>query len=136
MKKPSSTTLRPADENDVVFANVEEDIRDRVVLDANGEEVGKVEDLLVDNSEKRVRFLRVESGGFLGIGNSTFIIPVDAITRIEDDTVHIDRTRSVVAESPAYVPELENQAYLDRVYEYYGYTPYWDPGYVYPRLPA
>lgn len=135
MEVPTSAALRPLSETDTVLANFEDDIRDRTVLDASGEEIGTVDDLLIDNSEQRVRFLRVESGGFLGIGATTFLIPVDAITQVDDDAIHIDRTRNIVADAPVYDPELVDQTYLDQVYNYYGYTPYWGPGYVYPRLP-
>lgn len=135
MEVPTSAALRPLSETDTVLANFEDDIRDRTVLDASGEEIGNVDDVLIDNSEQRVRFLRVESGGFLGIGATTFLIPVDAITQVDDDAIHIDRTRNIVADAPVYDPELVDQTYLDQVYNYYGYTPYWGPGYVYPRLP-
>jgi len=40
--------------------------RGRTVVDRHRDEVGRVEDLLVDERENRVRFLRVGEGGFLG----------------------------------------------------------------------
>lgn len=113
-----------------------EDIRNRKVVDAAGEEIGKVEGLLIDNVEEKVRFLQIASGGFLGLGKSTVLVPVEAITRISDDIVYIDQTREHIAGAPTYAPELVNDLYYEGLYGYYGYAPYWSLGYTYPPFPS
>jgi hypothetical protein len=60
------------------------------------------------------------------------MIPIEAIT---DDTVRIDQTRRHVEDAPRYDPQLERERYWSDVYAYYGYAPYWGPGYVYPARP-
>ena len=60
----------------------------------------------IGGTERRVRFLDVASGGFLGIGQDMTLIPVDAITAITEDEVRIGQTRENVADAPAYDPEL------------------------------
>ncbi len=112
------------------------DVRGRHVRDKDGEDVGKVEDLLIDSAEDKVRFLLVASGGFLGLGKEKSFIPVDAITRITDDEVRLDQTRDRVAGAPSYDPELVDQRpFHEDVYGHYGYTPYWGAGYAYPGFP-
>ena len=112
------------------------DVRGRDVKDKNGEDLGKVEDLLVDEQESKVRFLVIASGGFLGIGKDKAFLPVDAITQILDDEVRVDQTREHVSGAPPYDPELVyEQPYFDEVYGYYGYVPYWGSGYTYPIYP-
>ena len=69
-------------DTELTIANPAEDIRDRTVVDRDGEDIGEVEDLLIDAHEKRVRLLEVASGGFLGLGKTKFLLPVEAITRI------------------------------------------------------
>jgi len=114
----------------------DEDIRRYSVKDKHGADIGKVHDLLVDLRENKVRFLVVESGGFLGIGETKSFIPVDAISRITKDEVHIDQNREQVADAPPYDPGLvNNRTYHENIYGYYGYAPYWTGGYVYPGLP-
>jgi sporulation protein YlmC with PRC-barrel domain len=109
------------------------DIRGRKVKDKDGKDLGKVHDLLIDDDEGKVRFLLVEHGGFLGIGETTSFIPVDAITRIAEDEVFINHTRDHVAGAPAYDPALINdRVYHEGIYSYYGYAPYWGAGYAYP----
>ncbi len=122
-------------DSDLTVADPAEDIRGRAIVDRAGEEIGKVEDLLIDDREAKVRFLLAGSGGFLGIGETKFMIPVDAITRIADDTVYINQTRERVAGGPRYDPELADETYFNDVYGYYGYSPYWAPGYAYPAYP-
>ncbi|MFE3850527.1 PRC-barrel domain-containing protein [Streptomyces griseorubiginosus] len=118
------------------ISDAAEDVRGHTVTDRSGNELGKVGDLIVDEAEHRVRFLLVEHGGFLGIGEKKSYIPVDAVTDITDDRVHIDRTGQQVADAPAYAPELvEQKEFYDRVYEHYGYAPFWGAGYVYPPFP-
>jgi sporulation protein YlmC with PRC-barrel domain len=111
------------------------DVRGRRVLDNTGEDIGDVDDLLVDDREHKVRFLRVAAGGFLGLGETKFLIPVDAITKVDDKAVHVDQTRDHVASGPRYEPKLMNVPYLSDIYSHYGYYPYWGPGYIYPLYP-
>lgn len=111
------------------------DIRGRDVKDKDGKDLGKVHDLLIDDSEGKVRFLLIEHGGFLGIGESKSFIPVDAITRITKDEVFINHTRDHVAGAPGYDPALINdRAYHAGIYGYYGYEPRWGTSYVYPTF--
>jgi sporulation protein YlmC with PRC-barrel domain len=131
-----TNTLLKLNELDETVANPDEDIRGRDVKDSNGEDLGKVKDLLVDQSENRVRFLEVASGGFLGIGQETSLIPVDAITAVTDDEVRIDQTRDHVAGAPAYDPELvTEQDDYGTFLTYYGYGSWWGPSYRYPDYP-
>lgn len=134
-RAPAATLLQLSDTGQTV-ADPAEDVRGRTVLDKKGEELGKVDALFVDDREYKVRFLRVASGGFLGLGETTVLVPVDAITRITDDAVHIDTTREHVAGAPAYTPELaDDYTYYGGLYSHYGYAPFWGAGYMYPSYP-
>jgi sporulation protein YlmC with PRC-barrel domain len=115
-----------------------EDVRDFHVKDTKGEDIGIVDDLMVDDQSHKVQFLIISEGGFLGMGKTRFLIPVDTVTNIdlENRLVHVDRTREHVASSPGYDPGIvEQEPYLSDVYSYYGIAPYWGAGYVYPPYP-
>lgn len=121
----------------LTVADPAEDVRGLQVVDRHGEEIGSVDDLLLDDRENRVRFLQVAHGGFLGIGEEHFLVPVDAVTRIDADHVHIDRERSKLSDVPGYDPDLaEAPDYYPGVYGWWGYGPYWGPGYTYPGYPV
>ncbi|MBB5786347.1 PRC-barrel domain-containing protein [Jiangella mangrovi] len=114
---------------------IEDDVRGRPVVDRNGDEVGTVDDLVIDPQELKVRFLQVGSGGFLGLGEKKQLIPVDAVVKV-DEQVHIAQERGHVAGAPAYDPGLVPQGeYFEELYGYYGYPPFWAAGYAYPAYP-
>jgi len=77
----------------------------------------------------------VTSGGFLGLGATKFLLPVESITRITDDAVYINQSRERVAGSPGYDPTLVDERYVREVYSHYGYPPYWGLDYEYPSYP-
>ena len=112
------------------------DVRGRQVKDKDGDSIGKVADLLVDDVEDKVRFLLVEHGGFLGFGETKSLIPVDAVTKITVDDVFVDQSRERVAAAPGYSPDLvDDRPYHGSIYGYYGYAPFWGAGYTYPVFP-
>ena len=123
-------------DTDLTVADPREDIRGRTVVDKAGEEIGHVDALMIDDQEQKVRFLQVAAGGFLGLGEHTFLLPVDAIVRIDADRVVVDQTRERIAGAPPYDPSLAaDHGYYGDLYGYYGYPPFWAPGYTYPGYP-
>ncbi|HEV2067793.1 MAG TPA: PRC-barrel domain-containing protein [Thermomicrobiales bacterium] len=136
MSDTRKRTLVKLGDTTQTVADPAEDIRGRDVIDRDGEDIGKVDALMIDEDEGKVRFLQVKGGGFLGIGDETVLIPVDAITRIEGDRVYVDQTRERVAGGPRYDPDLAEQpTYWESASAYYGYGAYWGPGYAYPAYP-
>jgi sporulation protein YlmC with PRC-barrel domain len=122
-------------DSQLTVADPAEDVRGRKVLDKAGEEIGEVDDLLIDDRENKVRFLQVASGGFLGIGETKFLIPVEAITAVQSDAIQVDQARERIAGAPRYDPDLAQEPDWGAYYGYYGYTPYWGTGYAYPPYP-
>lgn len=131
----AKTRLVRLSDSNLTISDPAMDVRERKVLDSAGEEIGHVDDLLLDESEQKVRFLQVAAGGLLGMGESKFLIPVDAVTGLRDAAVLINQTRERVTGAPAYDPELTEESYYDNVYGYYGYAPFWGAGYMYPGYP-
>jgi sporulation protein YlmC with PRC-barrel domain len=125
MNDSAPVLVRLAD-TDQIVADPDLDVRGRTVVTPDGEEIGKVADLLIDPNEGKVRMLRLEHGGVLGIGATSSFVPVEAIEQVTENAVRIDESRDRVAGSPRYDPELadQNEYYTD-VYGYYGYAPYW-----------
>jgi sporulation protein YlmC with PRC-barrel domain len=142
----TTPTLYSLSDEGFTVADPAEDVRGYDVVDRHGEEIGSVDDLMVDDGERKVRFLLVKSGGFLGLGGKSFLVPVDAVTRIDEDTVHIDQTREHVGTGPYYDPDVVSDeawrqeahregGYYEGLYGHYGYSPFWAPGYAYPAYP-
>ena len=121
-KVPQLIRLRDTDRT---VSSSDEDIRGRMAKDKDGRDLGTIEGLLIDEAERKVRFMEVASGGYLGLGQSKSFIPVEAITRMTADAVYIGHTREQVAGAPRYDPDLV-ETKLDNffnLYPYYGYPP-------------
>ena len=137
MEIEGMATLHQLSDSALTVKDRAEDIRGRKVLDKSGKDVGSIDDLMIDDRDLKVRFLAVASGGFLGMGQTKFLIPIDAVTKVARDAVYIDQTRKHVADGPSYAPELAtDRDHLGGLYGYYGYQPYWAKGYRYPGFPG
>ena len=108
-------------DSEQLMSDQDQDIRGRKVLDHDGKEIGKVDDLLIDAERKKVRLLRVAHGGLFGVGATPLFIPVEAVERVTDDEVVISRSRMRVAEAPQYDPDLfDGEKYFAELYRHYG----------------
>jgi sporulation protein YlmC with PRC-barrel domain len=109
-----------------------DDLRGLTVVDPHHHRVGTVDDLIIDEHERRARLLVVTSGGLLGLGLTKRLIPVDAVTRV-DEQVHIEALHTQVhsAESD---PTLDLTRAYHEMCTHYGYGPFWGAGYVNPYL--
>lgn len=74
------------------------------VFDRNGEEFGRLEDIFIHEGERRMHYLDVRGGGFVGLGRSIFLIPVEWVETIREDRVTVTETREKVASSPETAP--------------------------------
>ncbi|MDQ2852657.1 PRC-barrel domain-containing protein [Dermatophilaceae bacterium Sec6.4] len=109
------------------------DVRGRTVRDIDGAEIGMVADLLVDDQEHKVRFMVVEHSGFLGMGETRTLLPVETITSITTDEVLIDQSSEKVASAPEYDPDLvDDHPHHVSVHKHYGSNPYRGSGAPYP----
>ncbi len=93
-----------------------QEARGRPVLDKNGDELGTVEELYVWEEPSTVHLIKVtaDDGGFL--------IPVHAVTNVDEDGVKLETAKDKVAGSPEYgsndVPDDETRR---AAFGYYGY---------------
>jgi len=132
------STLRRLQDTDEVVAEDDEDVRGRKVLDNVGFTVGTVDDLMIDDAQNKVRFLRVECGGFLGLGATHVMIPIEAIASITGDAVTIDRGAEHLQGASRYDPLLlrdQDERYWGDVSGYYGFAPFWGREYTHPPYP-
>ena len=88
-------------DSDFVPANPEDDLRGKDAYDAEGQRMGSVSDLYIDPQDREVRFLEVEAGGFLGMGEKSCLVLVEAVTKVAEDRVTIEPGRTQKVEGPA-----------------------------------
>jgi hypothetical protein len=73
-------------------SNRDDDPRGVVVVDPDGLRLGEVEAVVTG---RHAAHLTVVSGGIFGLARSTVLIPVEAVTKV-DDRLHVDRTYAEV----------------------------------------
>lgn len=96
-------------------------------IHARDDEVGHVEDLIVDDDQWIIRYLVVDTRNWLR--GRKVIIPPHWVARFDwkEKVAHVDLTREQIKHSPEYEPGAPvNRAYENRLYDYYGRPVYWD----------
>lgn len=87
-------------DSDFVSANPEDDLRGKAVYDAQGQRIGSVSDLYIDRQDRKVRYLEVGAGGFLGIGEKNYLVLVEAVVEVVEDRVTIEPGRTEKVDGP------------------------------------
>ncbi len=98
-----------------------------------GEDLGKMEDLMVNIRNGTVLYAVVSFGGFLGIGTKLFAIPLQAFRYSEDsDKFILNVTKDQLDNAPGFDkdnwPTRAEESFLNNVYSHYGYEPGWQTG--------
>jgi uncharacterized protein YrrD len=83
------SAYQEAEDDDMVvqpFNRTVDDIEDLDLKNADGDEIGEVEEVLIDASGQPVA-IAVEAGGFLGIGEREVVLGLDQVQLVDDDLV-------------------------------------------------
>jgi sporulation protein YlmC with PRC-barrel domain len=111
-------------------------LRSRALFDyrvksPQGEDLGKIEEVMIDMEAGRVAYAVLSFGGFLGLGNKWVPVPWDAVVLRPDEKVlllNIDKDK--LQKAPNFdgttLPELANRQWGAVIHTYYGYPPYWE----------
>lgn len=103
------------------------------VRNVQDEDLGKIEEIMLDLRSGMVAYVVVSFGGFLGIGDKLFAVPWDAFRLDADRKLFIlDIDRQVLENAPGFDkdnwPDFADREWGGRIYSYYGYEPYWKRG--------
>ena len=95
------------------------------IRNPQGEDLGKIDNLMVNLQKGEVEYAVVEFGSFLGIGGKLFAVPFTELRRDADNDVFIlDRDKEYLKKSPGFDkthwPETNDHSYFDNVSMYYG----------------
>jgi len=84
-----------------------QELKERKVLDVGGEEVGELSDLYIDVSRKKVRYLVVKSGGWIGgLGAKYHTIPIEQVVEYDKNRIVVDRSREQAEGVGEFDPEV------------------------------
>jgi sporulation protein YlmC with PRC-barrel domain len=101
------------------------------VRNAAGEDLGKVDELMIDIPSGRVAYAVLSFGGFLGMGNKLFAVPWNALRVDEDEQCFVlDVDKRTLESAPGFDksnwPDMADNAWGSEIYRYYNTTPYWE----------
>jgi sporulation protein YlmC with PRC-barrel domain len=102
------------------------------VINAAGEDLGKIEELMIDLRDGRIAFAVLSFGGFLGMGDKLFAIPWQALRlKLHDHAFVLDVPKETLEKAEGFDKDnwpITSHDWLSTVYGYYGYQPYWQTG--------
>ena len=100
------------------------------IRNRNDEELGNLEEIMIDLNSGRVAYVVLSAGGFLGIGDKYFAVPWDLLevdTENHDVVVNLDK--ETIENAPGFDkdnwPSTSDLGWLDDVYVYYKVDPFW-----------
>ncbi|HUJ00718.1 MAG TPA: PRC-barrel domain-containing protein [Usitatibacter sp.] len=112
------------------------------VVNRGGDDLGTIEDIMIDVQRGRVAYAVMSCGGFLGMGDRLFAIPWNALTlEANRHCFVLDADRERFQKAPgfdkAHWPSMADNSWATRVHEFYGVSPYWsDTGSMAMSSPA
>ena len=101
------------------------------VKNAAGEDLGKIEDLMIDLHSGRIAYAVLSFGGFLKMGNKLFAIPwealkVDPVNKVF--ILHLDKNKleNATGFDKEHWPNMADPTFGSTLYRHYGLKPYWE----------
>ena len=100
------------------------------VVTPAGENLGSIEEIMIDTRSGKVAYAVMSFGGFLGIGDRHHPLPWGVL---KYDTNHngyvVNLDKRVLEQAPAYGSDervdLADEAYGKKIHDYYNVPPYW-----------
>lgn len=95
-----------------------------------GEDLGKIEEIMIDLQRGVVAYAVVSFGGFLGMGDKLFAVPWGAMKLdLEDKAFILNVEKDVLKEAPGFDkddwPDFTDRDYGTKVYTHFKVVPYW-----------
>jgi len=106
------------------------DLINKKVTNSGSENLGKLEDIVVDPNSGRILYGVLSFGGFLGMGDKLFAIPWQSLQLAADGnafTLNVDKDR--LKNAPGFDkgkwPNFADEQWATTTYKYYNQSPYW-----------
>lgn len=95
------------------------------VKNPEGENIGDIKDLMIDPETGSVVYAVLSFGGFMGIGDKYFAIPLEALRfSAKDNTITLDADKKSLENAPDFdkdnQPLTADRAFIKSVYNHYG----------------
>lgn len=100
------------------------------VKNMENDDLGTIEEIVLDKFTGEVRYLVLSFGGFLGMGDKFFAIPWNAIHYDENqDAFTMNMSEEKLKNAPGFDkdnwPNMADTGWAEGVFNFYGTEPYW-----------
>ena len=100
------------------------------VCNPEGENLGKIEDFMIDIDSGRIRYAVLSFGGVLGMNNKLFAVPPESLTvDREHHRMVLDVDKDTLEHAPGFDkdnwPDFADSKLGTTIYKHYGKAPYW-----------
>jgi sporulation protein YlmC with PRC-barrel domain len=100
------------------------------VVNPAGEDLGKIEEVMLDVHDDRIAYAVLSFGGFLGMGSKLFAVPWAALELDPDERRFVlDEPKERLESAPGFDkndwPDLADRTLGAEIYDYYGVQQYW-----------
>lgn len=98
------------------------------IVSANGEDLGDVEDIILDRNKNRIAYVIVSYGGILGLGDKHFAVPWQAFRQTDDRELSLDIDQEELKNAPGFekgtLPNTADPVFHEGIYLFYKTSPY------------
>src|ERR1043165_1367051 len=101
------------------------------VRNAAGDNLGTVDDIMIDIPSGKVAYAVLSFGGVLGMGNKLFAVPWSVLEVDEDEKCFVlDVDKETLKGAPGFDknnwPDMADTAWGTEIFRHYNATPYWE----------
>ncbi|MGH8770702.1 MAG: PRC-barrel domain-containing protein [Burkholderiales bacterium] len=101
------------------------------VRNPEGQDLGKIEEVMLDMGSGRISYAVLSFGGMLGMGDKLFAIPWSALELDPDNKCFVlDVDKEALKNAPGFDkdnwPSMADNNWATQIHSYYGSRPYWE----------
>ncbi|MDR3698506.1 MAG: PRC-barrel domain-containing protein [Candidatus Sulfopaludibacter sp.] len=99
-----------------------------------GEDLGTVDEIMIDIPSGRVAYAVLSFGGVLGLGSKLFAVPWNALQVDEDEKCFVlNVDKATLDSAPGFDknnwPDMADTTFRSQIFRHYGAEPYWEEEY-------
>ena len=100
------------------------------VRNLSGDNLGNVQEIMLDVNEGSIAYAVLSFGGFLGMGDKLFAVPWKALTLVQEEEYFLlDVDKQVLEDAPGFDkdnwPDFSDSNWGQGIHDHYSTTPYW-----------
>jgi sporulation protein YlmC with PRC-barrel domain len=101
------------------------------VRNYQNEDLGKIEDFVIDTEDGRIGYAVLSFGGILGIGDKLFAVPFQSLNwDSERGEFVMQANKERMKNAPGFDandwPKIGDRKWGSTIHQYYGVKPYWE----------